>query len=452
MGKFLQSLRSDRKNRGGFTLIELAIVLAITSLLAAGLWRMMATGNSQLRDQAAADQHKGLLNAVRGYLASTEGYNNILAAGAATFNLPLPAVAGVCGAPYADLCNYLPTGFSSGTQNSYNQTYEVQVLPAMSGATLVGYSFMIKTTAGDVIPDTSGGRISSMIGNDGGFVYTSDVCGGGGGVRACGAYGSWSAAPVADYSFGGVGGGQIASRTFVGLNASLNTPWLARQDVPGDTETNGTGEFNTMSVDMSLGGNTLWGNGPTGEGGLVDLTSPAASAEGETLINLVSCTSTELAPAAGTCGGSGHDVLSIQGRVGIKGLLKADTLYAGQFVYNTSDIRLKHDVVELDKVLDKMAQMKGYSFYLNEGGGRKLGVIAQEVEKVFPEAVMEIGRGYKGVDYLQLVGPLVESVNVLKERNDALAAKLEAQEKAIEQLKKEMALKAKPAPSPKTAK
>ncbi|NDC55706.1 MAG: prepilin-type N-terminal cleavage/methylation domain-containing protein, partial [Alphaproteobacteria bacterium] len=42
----------------GFTLVELAIVVAIAGLLFAGLWRLMSSGSGQLTEQAAAQQQQ----------------------------------------------------------------------------------------------------------------------------------------------------------------------------------------------------------------------------------------------------------------------------------------------------------------------------------------------------------------------------------------------------------
>lgn len=432
-----RNYNSKSVKRRGFTLIELAIVLAVTSLLAAGLWRMMSAGNSQMRDQAAADQQRELISAVRGYLASQDGYNYLSDAAlitTPTFPLPLPATAGACAAPHATFCNFLPPNFTSNTANSYGQTYRIRVLrhthTNAGVTTLDGYSFMILSSAGDVIPDTSGGRISSMIGNDGGFIYTANVCGAGG-PPACGAYGTWSAIPTTDYGFASAVAGHIATRTHVGMSASLNTPWLARMDVPGDVVTNGSGDFNTMQVDLSLGGNGLFGNG-TGDGGSIELTAlTPTGATARALTIAAQCTPTAYTDDPLVCA----DVVKITGGVSVTGLLKANQLYAGQFVYETSDERLKRDIKPLEDVLGKFSQINGYSFYLKEGGEKKLGVIAQEVEKVFPELIHDIGNDYKGVDYMGLIGPLVSAVNELRAENVKLRAELTEQAKAIEALK-----------------
>lgn len=52
--------------------------------------------------------------------------------------------------------------------------------------------------------------------------------------------------------------------------------------------------------------------------------------------------------------------------------------------------------------------------------GQDLGVIAQEVEEVFPELVHEDASGYKHVNYLGLIAPLIEAVKELDARVQAL--------------------------------
>lgn len=441
---------SGNSQRRGFTLIELAIVLAVTSLLAAGLWRMMATGNSQLRDQAAADQMKDLMGAVRGYLSSTQGttWISTFAPGAAA--LGLPGDAGACAGDQASFCaNFLPANFTNATANSYGQTYNINVAAETDVATgaVTSYSFMIKTNTavGEIIPDTSGGRISSMIGNDGGFIYTANVCGAAG-ATACGAYGTWqstpAAAPPAGYSMGGVGGGQIAARTFVGMNASLNTPWLARVDIPGDVVTDSIGDFNRIQTPIALGGNFFYGGiGASDVGGIIDnLNEINIFAPTDTTaltVNKSACV--KASPTDATCA----EAVSITGAVNITGLLSATQLYAMQFIYNSSDERLKHDIKPIEKPLDKFAQINGYSFVLNRGDEKKYGVIAQEVEKVFPEIVVNSAEGYKTVDYMGLIGPLVAAVKELKLENDKLRSILDKQAQDITMLSKKAGKKTK---------
>ena len=57
-----------------------------------------------------------------------------------------------------------------------------------------------------------------------------------------------------------------------------------------------------------------------------------------------------------------------------------------------------------------------------------IGLIAQEVEKTFPEVVSEDQEGYKSINYGKIVAALVEAVKELKTQNEELKAKIEALE------------------------
>ncbi|MFN8471193.1 MAG: tail fiber domain-containing protein [Anaerolineae bacterium] len=97
----------------------------------------------------------------------------------------------------------------------------------------------------------------------------------------------------------------------------------------------------------------------------------------------------------------------------------------------SSDQRLKMNVVELSDVLPKLERVRGVSFDWNDKyvamgrstGHREIGVIAQEVEAVFPELVTRWGpEEYRAVDYGRLTGVLIEAVKELHHENAALKA------------------------------
>lgn len=434
--------RSLQTGKRGFTLIELAIVLAVTSLLTAGLWRMMSSGNTQLRDQSTADQHRDLIKAVRGYLASAEGQVKINKNN--KFLLPI----GPCPLPddneTKSFCSFLPEEFKSGNaKNSYGQGYEIGVWPvADASGKVTSYSFMIQTTGGDTIPDTSGGRISSMIGNDGGFVYSIAACA----KPACGAFGTWVADP-AEYVLTAKNIGHVATRTFVGASAELEQPWLARmrKDVP-DSDGDKVGDLNTFNndVETAVNGSTFYGGLKTTVGyagklidffrvtiGGNDLAEIDAPLTVTSSLKADGNACTKDTPSAGGC----PNALDVVGDASVSGLLSANKLFAAQFIYREdSDIRLKKDIEPISNPLEKMGRIKGYSFVMEREKSKRYGVVAQEVEKVFPELVSETS-GYKGVDYIGLIGPLVAAVNDLKKENDVLREQVEEQAKSIEMLK-----------------
>lgn len=104
-----------------------------------------------------------------------------------------------------------------------------------------------------------------------------------------------------------------------------------------------------------------------------------------------------------------------------------------------SDLRLKKGVTQLTNVLEKLEKIRGVSFEWNEmyeslghsTGHREIGVMAQEVEAVFPEMVTTWGEeGYKAVDYGRLTSVLIEAAKELKAENSALKQRIEVLEKA----------------------
>ena len=79
-----------------------------------------------------------------------------------------------------------------------------------------------------------------------------------------------------------------------------------------------------------------------------------------------------------------------------------------------SDKRLKSDIETIDNALDKVMNMRGVSF--TKQAEKKIGVIAQEVEKVLPEVVSD--GEYKSVAYGNMVGVLIEAIKELKSQLD----------------------------------
>jgi hypothetical protein len=105
----------------------------------------------------------------------------------------------------------------------------------------------------------------------------------------------------------------------------------------------------------------------------------------------------------------------------------------------SSDARLKTNIAPLTNVLEKLQQIHGLSFDWNEvyqslgrsSGRREIGVIAQEVEAVFPELVSTWGeQGYRAVDYGRLTAVLIEAVKELKAENEELKRRIEALERS----------------------
>lgn len=143
------------------------------------------------------------------------------------------------------------------------------------------------------------------------------------------------------------------------------------------------------------------------------------------------------------------DVLIVNrlGRVGINQLNPTEILHVdgnikATMLILTSDATLKKNIKPLNNSLDKIARLKGVSFAWKDEEAttdhrKHMGVLAQDVEQVFPEAVY--GKdGAKAVDYPSLIAPLIEAVKQLKTDNDELKQKLEARSKILKEQAREI--------------
>ena len=101
-------------------------------------------------------------------------------------------------------------------------------------------------------------------------------------------------------------------------------------------------------------------------------------------------------------------------------------MYSNGGQYSTgSDLNMKSNLVRFTDTLNKLKEIVGYKFDITvPSTGAKIssaGVIAQDVEKVYPELVEEV-EGYKHLQYNALIGVLVEAVKELTTRVETLEA------------------------------
>ena len=77
-----------------------------------------------------------------------------------------------------------------------------------------------------------------------------------------------------------------------------------------------------------------------------------------------------------------------------------------------SDARLKENVVTVDSALDKVVKLRGvyYNRTDSDDKRRKVGVIAQEIQRVLPEVVNQDNSGILNVSYGNIVGVLIEAI------------------------------------------
>jgi hypothetical protein len=143
----------------------------------------------------------------------------------------------------------------------------------------------------------------------------------------------------------------------------------------------------------------------------------------------------------GTTGNVGIGTKNPAYKLDVNGTIRGDNV-------NPSDVRLKKAITPINNALERVTQLRGVNYkWIDETKGEELqmGVIAQEVEAIFPEVVSTDDEGYKSVAYNKLVSVLIEAIKELKAENEALkqsnentAAKLEQTNAELESLKAKM--------------
>jgi hypothetical protein len=127
---------------------------------------------------------------------------------------------------------------------------------------------------------------------------------------------------------------------------------------------------------------------------------------------------------------------------GGSGLKMYGNIFAPAFIYN-SDERLKENITPLQNSLAKVRALEGYSFNWKEGGRADIGLVAQQVETVFPDIVHTDSKtNLKSVEYGNLVAPLIEAVKELAQMFESLAVRVFNTEVRQTELEKQNALQA----------
>jgi len=116
----------------------------------------------------------------------------------------------------------------------------------------------------------------------------------------------------------------------------------------------------------------------------------------------------------------------------------------GSVTQNVSDKRLKNNLGNIENSLEKISKLNGIYYTYNDTAkqlgiyteGRKVGIIAQEVQQVLPEAVKPApfdikeqgtsisGENYLTVQYEKLIPLMIQAINELNHKVETLEAKV----------------------------
>jgi hypothetical protein len=150
------------------------------------------------------------------------------------------------------------------------------------------------------------------------------------------------------------------------------------------------------------------------------------------------------------------EMLDVNGNARFRSVKSGGGLYSlyidvnGVLTTSTSDESLKHNFIHITGALDKVKEMNGlyYSWKNDPRNNRRLGFIAQEMEKIVPEAVFTNPTdGLKGINYAELTAVLAEAIKEqqqqietiqnenqsLKNQNEDLLKRLEKIEQMLGQ-------------------
>jgi hypothetical protein len=229
------------------------------------------------------------------------------------------------------------------------------------------------------------------------------------------------------YSAGDVVGLRITAADVEGSIAAANNS----VQLTGNQTIDGVKTFN-QTVSGSITGNAgtvtngVYTTGDQTIGGAKTF-SGTLTVSGSRIYQTSSAIGFEMGPGAGTGNTNiqGYYVpagktLHFQAGSGTMALDGSGNFTASGNVTAYSDIRLKTDLTKISDALRKISQLTGYTYTRRDTGERQTGVVAQEVQAVLPEAVIEQGDGTLAVAYGNMVGLLIEAVKELTARVEKL--------------------------------
>ncbi|MFT3934509.1 MAG: tail fiber domain-containing protein [Chitinophagaceae bacterium] len=125
------------------------------------------------------------------------------------------------------------------------------------------------------------------------------------------------------------------------------------------------------------------------------------------------------------------------------GTLRAASAVISTSITACSDIRYKKNIAPISGALDNVMKLQGvtYNWKTSEypdnyfTDKNQLGIIAQELEKIYPELVETDTKGYKTVDYSKMAPVLIEAIKEQQGRIATQQAQIDALKSDLEQIK-----------------
>ena len=141
---------------------------------------------------------------------------------------------------------------------------------------------------------------------------------------------------------------------------------------------------------------------------------------------------------------TGSNITASSGNLKVAGAAEIDGVLWTADLKTSSDERLKTNIATLTGALEKINQLRGVSYVFKNqqkyATGPQVGVIAQELQKVYPELVAKGADGYLGVNYSQLTAVLIQAVKEQQMQINKLNERLDKQQQQIDLLFKKNGL------------
>jgi hypothetical protein len=222
----------------------------------------------------------------------------------------------------------------------------------------------------------------------------------------------------------------VAALGYTPPTADSNTTYTFANGTNGFTVTPSGGSAQTVTVTPSIA-NNVTGSGTSGyiakfSGANTVTNGPALGSSTTTFLRndgtWASVTVTKLSSP------DGSKVLEVTNNgTTLSGYLTvSDRVNSVNGFFQTSDKRLKENIVDLESSLDKISKIPTVNFnYISDEDKRaQIGTIADEVEEVFPELVSKGSDGYKTVDYSKFSIIALSAIKELSKKVDELSKKV----------------------------
>ncbi|ADO98094.1 fiber [Synechococcus phage S-SSM7] len=231
----------------------------------------------------------------------------------------------------------------------------------------------------------------------------------------------------------------------IGGNNTINNLTVTGSfDTSGGTEFAGNAATSTLASNIAIGANRVPYNNANNS-----TTSSSNFTFNGTTLSVANVTSSFTGDLAGrstasdtskiiSAGGGGYNVVLTDGLGNNKGLAidggitfnggSNSLTVSGDITAFASDMRLKTNIEKIQGAVAKVCKLSGFTYEFNETGrdlklpaGKQLGVSAQQVQEIFPEAVaVRPIDEYLTVKYEKLVPVLIEAIKELKEEIESL--------------------------------